>query len=75
MDAAATMNDKPVVCVLYVPLQLIFLWVYRLHSPSCGASEGTSPAHMAAARSLAHALHKNGLRLVRSVLIVLSPFT
>ncbi|KAL5115811.1 hypothetical protein ACEQ8H_006306 [Pleosporales sp. CAS-2024a] len=30
----------------------------------CGASEGTSPAHMAAARALATALHKAGVNLV-----------
>ncbi|KAK8179452.1 hypothetical protein BC567DRAFT_159831 [Phyllosticta citribraziliensis] len=30
----------------------------------CGASSGTSPKHMAAARALAHALHKNDMRLV-----------
>ncbi|OAK96533.1 hypothetical protein IQ06DRAFT_281786 [Phaeosphaeriaceae sp. SRC1lsM3a] len=30
----------------------------------CGASEGTSPVHMAAARALGQALHKNGLKLV-----------
>ncbi|KAF1918258.1 hypothetical protein BDU57DRAFT_514938 [Ampelomyces quisqualis] len=30
----------------------------------CGASEGTHPVHMAAARSLAHALHKANTKLV-----------
>ncbi|KAH3938654.1 hypothetical protein HBH98_242920 [Parastagonospora nodorum] len=30
----------------------------------CGASEGTSAAHMAAARSLAHVIHENSLKLV-----------
>ncbi|KAK7552146.1 hypothetical protein IWX49DRAFT_166700 [Phyllosticta citricarpa] len=30
----------------------------------CGASSGTSPKHMAAARALAHALHANNMRLV-----------
>ncbi|KAH4177678.1 hypothetical protein HBH70_022540 [Parastagonospora nodorum] len=30
----------------------------------CGASEGTSPVHMAAARALATALHKAGINLV-----------
>jgi hypothetical protein len=70
-DAAGTMNDRPVVCVLYVPSQLIRFWMCSLQSPSCGASEGTSPAHMAAARSLAHALYSNGLRLVGSTLILL----
>ncbi|KAK5000482.1 hypothetical protein LTR66_000681 [Elasticomyces elasticus] len=30
----------------------------------CGASPGTSPAHMAAARSLAHVLHDQGINLV-----------
>ncbi|GAB7365337.1 hypothetical protein MBLNU230_g6417t1 [Neophaeotheca triangularis] len=30
----------------------------------CGASPGTNPAHMAAARALAHQLHENGMHLV-----------
>ncbi|USP80450.1 lysine decarboxylase-like protein [Curvularia clavata] len=30
----------------------------------CGASSGTSPVHMEAARSLAHALHKANIKLV-----------
>ncbi|KAL9632796.1 MAG: hypothetical protein Q9164_005099 [Protoblastenia rupestris] len=30
----------------------------------CGSSPGTSPAHLAAARSLAHALHANNINLV-----------
>ncbi|SMQ48299.1 unnamed protein product [Zymoseptoria tritici ST99CH_1A5] len=30
----------------------------------CGASPGTSPAHLAAARELAHTFHKHGIRLV-----------
>lgn len=30
----------------------------------CGASSGTSPAHLAAARALAHALHASGTHLV-----------
>lgn len=30
----------------------------------CGASSGTSPVHLEAARSLARALHENGMRLV-----------
>ncbi|KAL1636606.1 hypothetical protein SLS56_001191 [Neofusicoccum ribis] len=30
----------------------------------CGASSGTSPLHLEAARALAHALHKNGMKLV-----------
>jgi uncharacterized protein (TIGR00730 family) len=32
--------------------------------PSCGASPGTSPAHLAAARALGQALHANGMNLV-----------
>jgi uncharacterized protein (TIGR00730 family) len=31
---------------------------------SCGASSGTSPAHLAAARALAHVLHNNNIHLV-----------
>lgn len=31
---------------------------------SCGASSGTSPVHMEAARALAHALHKSNTKLV-----------
>ncbi|KAF2785904.1 lysine decarboxylase-like protein-like protein [Melanomma pulvis-pyrius CBS 109.77] len=30
----------------------------------CGASDGTSPVHLASARALAHALHANNMKLV-----------
>jgi hypothetical protein len=42
----------------------IFLTKHSHHF-SCGASEGTSPVHMAAARELAHAMHKANAKLVR----------
>lgn len=53
---------QPVVCVLYDTLCTLF--VSHADGHSCGASEGKSPVHMAAARSLAEALHKSNTRLV-----------
>lgn len=60
---------QPVVCVLYVvPHTLVGPYSKSNNSlltpPSCGASEGTSPIHMAAARSLATALHAANTKLV-----------
>jgi uncharacterized protein (TIGR00730 family) len=54
MSLATETRKQPVICVLYVPPTAYL----------CGASSGTSPAHLAAARALAHVLHNNNIHLV-----------
>jgi uncharacterized protein (TIGR00730 family) len=49
---------------LVCPAHRISLVLLQLILPSCGASSGTSPAHLAAARALAHVLHNNKIHLV-----------
>ncbi|KAL8969265.1 MAG: hypothetical protein Q9197_004436 [Variospora fuerteventurae] len=61
LDGAPPMNlnKGPVVCVFSYPLDSP-LTAHR----SCGASPGTSPVHLEAARSLAQALHDHNISLV-----------
>ncbi|KAK3671097.1 hypothetical protein LTR78_009058 [Recurvomyces mirabilis] len=47
-------NDAPIPAASQQPTVCVF----------CGAREGTSPAHLAAARALAQALHRNKIHLV-----------
>lgn len=78
VDATSSTNSTskgPVVCVLFVShppfspqlpplLPLPLLTPTKLTAFSCGSSPGTSPAHLSAARALAHLFHKHSITLI-----------